>query len=132
MSDVCYQPPVGYVDEFYMYVYDSFQNGLVNGQTYLNQAVYIPGGFDFVLRRIVGLDSVLATNTGKFQFRGANQENYYSAPIVAATALKDQLIVPEIFYPQQSQIAFDLYNVNQRFVYGQNFVGCGNNVEIIC
>jgi hypothetical protein len=129
---VCYQAPVGYVDEFYMYVWDSFQNNAVNGRTYLNQAVYIPGGFDFVLRRIVGLDSVLAPTTGKFQFRGANQENNYSAPIVASGAMRDQLIVPEMFYPQQSQIAFDLYNVEQRFVYGQSFVGCGANVEIIC
>ena len=129
---VCYQPPVGYMDEFYMYVWDSFANGAKDGNTYLNQSVYIPGGFDFVLRRIVGLDSVLAPTTGKFQFRGANQENMYSAPIVAAAAMRDQLIIPEMFYPQQSQIAFDLYNVQQRFAYGQNLVGCGANVKIVC
>ena len=133
VNEVCYQPPVGYVDEFYMYVYDAFQNGLIDTQTYLNQAVYIPGGYDFILRRIVGLDSVLAATTGKFQFRGSNQENFFSAPIVAAAAMRDQLIVPEVFYPQQSQIAFDLYNVKQRFIYGQSIAGCASTApKIFC
>ena len=129
-NDVCYQPPVGHVDEFYMFVVDAFQNNYATGKNYINQSVYIPGGYDFVLRRIVGLDSVLAPTTGKFQFRGPNQENVFSAPIVAASAMRDQLIVPEIFYPQNSQIAFDLYNTQIRFVYGQNLVGCGLNTEV--
>lgn len=117
MSDICYQPPVGFVDETYTFVYDAFANNLVDGNTYLNQTVYIPGGYDFVLRRIVGIDSVLATS-GQFQWRGSNQENTSSAPITCGTALRDQLIVPEVFFPQTSQIAFDLYNVSKRFGFG--------------
>jgi len=120
MSEVCYQPPTGYVDEFYMFVFDAFQNNLSDGNTFLNQAVYIPGGFDFVLRRIVGVDSVLSPVTGKFQWRGSNQVNTSTAPVVGNPTLRDQLIVPEVFFPRQSQITFDLYNVLQRYVLGQN------------
>lgn len=109
-----------------MFVYDAFANGLAEGQTYLNQTVYIPGGFDFILRRIVGLDSVLAPTTGKFQWRSSNQVNTSTAPIVAAASLRDQLVVPEVFFPQTSQIAFDLYNVQKRFAYGQNSTSAGS------
>ena len=114
---ICYQPPVGFVDEPFTFVYDAFANGLTDGQTYRNQAVYIPGGYDFVLRRIVGIDSVLAP-TGQFQWRGSNQENTTSVPVTCGTALRSQLVVPEVFFPQQSQIAFDLYNVSRRFGFG--------------
>jgi len=129
-TEVCYQPPVDYVDQFYMFVYDAFQNNLQEGLSYLNQTVYIPGGFDFILRRIVGLDSVLAPMTGKFQWRGSNQVNTSTAPIVAAAAMRDQLVVPEMFFPQTSQIAFDLYNVQKRFAYGQSSTSA-NAVKLI-
>jgi len=118
-EDVCYQPPVGYVDEPYMYVYDAFQAGLTDGGTYLNQTVQITGDYDFVLRRIVGLDSVIAP-TGQFRWRGPNGENTSNAPVTVGTAQRDQLVLPEVVFPRTSQIAFDLYNTQRRYANGNN------------
>lgn len=111
MSD-CYSPPSGFVDEYYMYVYNS--DNLVNGTNALNQAVQILGGYDFVLRRVVGLDSVLAAApNGKYRIRDMAAANMSSSPLSVGGSAEFQ-VIPEQFYSATSQIAFDLYDVLSR------------------
>lgn len=84
---------------------------MTNGNDYLNQLVYIKGGYGkFVLRRIVGLNRVLNPTTGQYQIRDGMSNNIEAVPVFAPSA-DDIGILPELIYPEQGGIRFDLYKV---------------------
>lgn len=107
-----YTPPEGTFDLPYTYAYDASQ--LVNGNNYLNQFVYMQGGYgDFAVRRIVGQKRILAGDqTGRFQIMRASQGVYSSSAPIQAQNTPESAAVPEEWYPELGQIGFDLYGIN--------------------
>jgi len=112
MKTIRYSPPPGYYDLPYTYAFDASQ--LVTGKNYLNQQVYIQGGFgDFGMRRVVGLNKILASNgTGQFQLMRASQGVYQSSNPIQAPNTPELAIVPEEWYPETGQIGFDLFGLS--------------------
>ncbi len=110
--DECYYVPDGYLDEHFLYGFDG--NTLTDGSSPLNLAVQMQGGYDFILRRIVGADSLVsATGTFRYQYESGNYES--SAPVVVRdNVFQDFGVVPELLYTETSQIAFDLGDVLRR------------------
>lgn len=120
-----YQPPDGYYDQPFTWVFDG--DDLTDGIDALNRFVYIQGGYGtFILRRIVGFDRVLQTWTNTVALAGGKFRTYdrfgtpmQSAPVYAdgfptgiASAGPSELgIAPEEEYPETGKIAFDLYSV---------------------
>jgi hypothetical protein len=107
-----YTPPPGYYDLPYTYAFNA--SSLTNGNNYQNQQVYIQGGYgDFAVRRVVGLNRLLATNgTGQFQIMRASQGVYQSSNPVQAPNSPELAIAPEEWYPETGQIGFDLYGIS--------------------
>jgi hypothetical protein len=107
-----YTPPSGYFDLPYTYAFSAAN--LVNGNNYLNQYVYIQGGYgDFAVRRIVGMNRILAGGgTGLFQIMRASQGVYQSSAPIQAPNTPETAAVPEEWYPELGQIGFDLYGIN--------------------
>ena len=104
-----YTPPPGTFDLPFTWAFDASQ--LTDEQTYLNNLVYIKGGYgDFVMRRIVGLSRVLDPTTGKYQIRDGMLNNIEQVPIFGASA-DQNAVLPELIYPETGGIRFDLYNV---------------------
>lgn len=119
-----YTAPDGYYDLPFIWIYDG--SGLTNGVNALNQRVSIYAGYgDFILRRIVGMDRVLqanaGVNTGRFQVqdsRGRYIEEFpqYVGVGGAGSATqnsRDIAISKELYFRENTQINFDLYNVNK-------------------
>lgn len=106
-----YLVPDGKVDEPFFYVYDA--DRLTDGQDYQSLAVTVQGGYDFILRRIVGFDSVLdiPAFNGTYWMRSPNGAYISSSPLCR---IPDQLVLPEMYYLEQSQIRFDLNKVLKR------------------
>jgi hypothetical protein len=106
-----YTPPPGFYDLPYTYAFNAAS--LTNGNNYQNQQVYIQGGYgDFLMRRVVGLNRILAPNsTGQFQIMRASQGVYQSASPIMAPNSPELAVVPEEFYPETGQIGFDLYGI---------------------
>lgn len=115
-TEPLYNPPAGYYDQPFTWVYDG--SGLVDGQDALNQFIYllhVTG--DFILRRVVGMGTVLAVGTGRFQIRDG-EGNYIEAdPEFVSLGSDDMAVIPEIRYRETGIIRFDLYNVT-RFTQG--------------
>jgi hypothetical protein len=104
-----YTPPKGFIDQPYFWCFDT--DTIADGSTKQNQAVNLPGGFDFIVRRITGLDSALNPTTGKWNFRsGSTARNFASADMSNPSKWADRLMVPEMSYPESGSINFDLYN----------------------
>ena len=104
-----YTPPSGYYDLPFTWAFDC--SVLSNGVDYLNNLVYIKGGYgDFVLRRIVGLSRVLNGTTGQYQIRDGSSNNIESAPVFGVSA-DDIGLAPELVYPNTGGIRFDLYDI---------------------
>jgi hypothetical protein len=120
-----YSPPTGYVDFPFTYIYDPLNpNGtqvpLVNGNSYPNQFIAIDSGYgDFVLRRVLGLDTMLNTASGQYRLRWMNGSYMTSLPVCVGTGGAGSLaansaqlaVLPEQFYKELSQIRFDLYDI---------------------
>jgi hypothetical protein len=121
-----YAPPAGYSDYPFTYIYDPLNpNGtqvpLVNGNNYPNQFIAIDSGYgDFILRRVMGLDTILSnTASGQYRIRRMNDAYIESLPICVGTGGAGTLasnsaqiaILPELFYKELSQIRFDLYDI---------------------
>jgi hypothetical protein len=111
-SSRLYTPPPGFYDLPYTYAFNA--SNLVNGNNYPNQQVYIQGGYgDFGVRRVVGLNKILAANgTGSFQLMRASQGVYQSSNPVQAPNTPELAIVPEEWYPETGQIGFDLFGIS--------------------
>ena len=120
-----YSPPVGFYDLPMIWIYDA--SGLVNGRSYLNQAVPIYAGYgDFVMRRVVGLDRILnqvATN-GTYQIRDAIGRYLESVPVTMGTiglhggTTQDIAIAPERIFKENTQIKFDLTGIQLKLDSG--------------
>jgi hypothetical protein len=121
-----YTPPPGFVDQPYFWCFDT--DSIADGSTLLNQAINLPGGYDFILRRITGLESVLDSTTGEWNFRpGPGPRSFASEYMNSPEKWNDRLIVPECTYPETSAINFDLLHTQcesitvggQTIKYGQ-------------
>ena len=104
-----YTPPDGFDDLPFTYVFNG--DDLVNGTNARNQFVYIEGGLgDFILRRVVGLDTVVNPVGGQFQIED-DFLRYIQADPVFVNGGGELPIVPELRYRELGAIRFDLYNV---------------------
>ena len=121
-----YAPPAGYIDSPFTYIFDpNNPNGtqvpLSNGGNYPNLFVNIDSGYgDFILRRVVGLDTILNNSaSGQYRLRNMTGSYFESLPVCVGTggagtvsANSAQLaILPEQLYVELSQIRFDLYDI---------------------
>lgn len=104
-----YTPPPGTYDLPFTWAFDA--SALMDGQSYLNNLVYIKGGYgEFVMRRIVGLSRILNPTTGQYQIRDGMLNNIEQAPLFGSSA-DQNAILPELIYPEQGGIRFDLFNL---------------------
>jgi hypothetical protein len=106
-----YSPPAGYYDQPFFYVFDG--NILTDGQNALNNSVEMtPGIGDFILRRIVGVDRLVNTSspTGRFWCQ-ARSGAYIESQPVNIQGGGEFAVAPELEYPDQGHIVFDLYTV---------------------
>lgn len=103
MKEIPYKTPEGFVDDPFIYVFDGA--GLTDGVNALNLAQPILLRDDFILRRIVGVRGL--TTTG-FLYRSPTGSERSSAPFVPGN---NYGVAPELLYPGESQIGFDLITV---------------------
>jgi hypothetical protein len=106
-----YQPPEGYYDLPFIFVYDG--DALANGSDALNLFIPMePDVGDFVLRRVVGIQSVVNPVGGKFQLRD-NLEvfRYLQSLPIFANGTDDFAVLNEMLFESTGAIRFDLYNV---------------------
>ena len=110
-----YQTPQGYVDFPFAYVYDG--TGLTDGQTYFNVTKQLQGDSEFILRRIVGVPTVVASAAAGGRFNYKNSSGSYTAGNPGTgIAFKDVWpVVPEKRYAANRQIVFDLFDVARNF-----------------
>jgi len=109
-SRALYTPPEGYQDFPFTWAFDG--SALTDGTNALNQFVYIQGGWgDFIMRRCVGLASVVNPVGGSFQLRDAQKRPLSSDPVLIGSINDDLAFPNELLYPETSVIGFDLYDV---------------------
>ena len=110
-----YLTPDGTLDFPFTYVYDT--SALTDGYNVLNISQQLQGDSDFILRRIMGLDTVLATkaNGGKWNLRNANGTLVSGNPTTGILQHAVWPVVPEKLYRVNDQISFDLYNTLRAF-----------------
>ncbi len=104
-----YTPPTGYIDQPFFWCFDT--DTITDATSPQNIAINLPGGFDFLLRRVTGMDSVLNPTTGQFMFRMGNKvRNYANSPLDICQFLTDFMLGCECTYPETGAISFDLFN----------------------
>jgi len=91
-----------YYDQPFAYLFDG--DGLTDALSYTNLAQPLVSGSDFILRRIAGMPNIA---TG-LRFRDRNSMNRQSQ---AVGFPHDYVVMPEIVYPPDAQIGFDLETV---------------------
>jgi hypothetical protein len=101
-----YQTPAGKVDVPYAYIFDA--TGLTDGKSYNYLSVQIDSDSDFILRNISGA-SLCA---GSFRPYYASRTQMFQNLI---NAVANWPVLPEVTYPSNSQIFFDLGNVSRAF-----------------
>lgn len=116
-----YQPPTGYYDQPFYYIFDGSQ--LTDGQDAPNLSVQLdPGIGDFILRRSVGWDNVVnVTSGGKYLLKDWSRNPLAGAPLFVnnhGLPFDDNLYPREQFYPATGKIPFDLYAVQRAFGTG--------------
>jgi len=118
-----YSPPRGYYDLPMLWSFDG--SVLTDGVNALNQQVPIYAGYgDFILRRSLGFDRVLAhaggfSGTGQFQVRDAQGRYLQQIPQYVNIGGPGSLlqnaaqhaVINELSFRENTQIKFDLYNV---------------------
>ena len=111
-----YSPPAGFYDAPFTWIFDG--SGLTDASNALNIALPIYAGYgDFVMRRVVGLDNVLNASTGQFQYYDKLRRALQEVPQDINNG-GEFATVPEIVYPENSSIYFDLWNVSRNIVGG--------------
>lgn len=107
-----YKTPDGYTDLPFTYVFDA--TGLTDGITQNNLSKPMQGDSDFILRQIIGADTVVATpaNGGKIQMYNASKSKMTSAAMIAPASWP---ILPEKKYKYNEEITFDLINTLRAF-----------------
>src|SRR5215475_2363347 len=103
-----YFTPHGAVDTPYAWVFNG--NSLTNASSPQEIQQTTSGDSSFILRRIVGVPTVLDTgaNGGKFRFKNASGSYAMGNPIIPPNVIT---VVPEKLYPPNASIYFDLFNV---------------------
>jgi hypothetical protein len=106
-----YAPPPGYYDLPFTWAFDA--SIFANGSTQKGNSIYLLGGYgDFLLRRIVGLDRILAKDgTGMYRISRASRNVYMSSDPVQAPNCPELAIVPGELYPETGTLYFDLYGI---------------------
>lgn len=109
MDDLEYSAPEGYYDEPFIWVYNA--SSLTNGQNAIGQTVPMdPAIGEFILRRVVGIQSVVNPSGGQIQLADNSYRYLESLPIYA-NGTDELAIMPEEPYQPTGAIRFDLYDV---------------------
>jgi hypothetical protein len=110
-----YFTPDGTLDFPFAYVYDSSANS--DGQNILNISQQFQGDSDFILRRIMGVPTVVDTpaNGGRFNFKNASGNYANGNPTTGIIVPNTWPVVPEKKYRTNEQISFDLYRTLRAF-----------------
>jgi len=106
-----YLTPDGTLDFPFAYVFDA--STLTDGNNLLNVAQQLQGDSQFILRRIVGVPTVVNTPAlgGRFNYKNASGNYANGNPSTGIVVPNVWPVVPEKMYKQNDQIGFDLYNV---------------------
>ena len=108
-----YKTPYGMEDTFFQYVYDPqyVTTPPVTGTNPMNLGVHIADG-DFLFRYWSGLPTI----ADQLQIYDTLKRQYASAPMLLGAASNagygQMVVVPEVLYPYNADIRFDLYNFN--------------------
>jgi len=105
-----YLTPDGTLDFPFAYVYDTSK--FTDGQNILNIAQQLQGDSQFILRRIMGLPSVVNTAAagGRWNFKNASGSYAAGNPSTGIVPFNTWSVVPEKLYRVNDQISFDLYD----------------------
>lgn len=114
---VCYITPPGFIDEYFIYAFEAGPLGanLTSVSDYANLQIPLYDGYDFIARRVVGLQNIvnIASNAGKWRLRDYAGQFVTSAPVLAglnaSNIYNDFLLIPEMWYPHAGRISFDIY-----------------------
>jgi hypothetical protein len=111
-----YLTPDGTLDFPFSYVYDT--SAFTDGINVLNISQQLQGDSDFILRRVMGVPTVVDTpaNGGKFTLRNANGSLANGNPTAGIIVPNTWPVVPEKMYRVNDQISFDLYQTLRSFV----------------
>jgi hypothetical protein len=106
-----YAPPPGTYDLPFTWAFDA--SGFADGSNPTNSSIYLQGGYgDFKLRRVVGLNRILAADkTGQFQIQRASKGSYIQSDPVMAENSPELAISPEEPYIETGKIWFDLFGI---------------------
>lgn len=107
-----YRTPEGYTDFPFTYVFDA--TGLTDGTTIPNLSKPLQGDSDFVMRHVLGLETVVDTpaNGGKVQlYNGSGSQVFGSQAGNGIYAPQSVAVVPEKIYHYNEQIKFDLTKI---------------------
>lgn len=106
-----YFSPDGTVDFPWSYVFDA--SSLADGNNVLNLAQQLAGDSDFVLRRIIGVPTVIASAAagGRFNYKNASGQYANGNNITGICMPNVWPVLPEKLYRVNDQIGFDLYDV---------------------
>lgn len=107
-----YTIPPGYGDTFFQYVFDAQGQGLVDGQTRNQLGVEVDDG-EFLMRYWSGLPTI-ADRLQIYDWLGrrfASEAMFLGAASLAGYG--QMVVVPEVKYPQNGNVRFDLTNVTQ-------------------
>jgi len=110
-----YLTPDGTLDFPYAYVYDT--SAFTDGQNIMSIVQQLQGDSAFILRRIMGVPTVVNTpaNGGRFNYRNASG-NYANGNLSTGIVVPNTWpVVPEKLYRQNDQISFDLYQTLRAF-----------------
>ena len=110
-----YLTPDGTLDFPFAYTFSG--SALTDGTNLLNVAQQLQGDSQFILRRIVGVPTVVNTPAagGRFNFRNASGQYANGNPSTGIVVPNVWPVVPEKLYRQNDQIGFDLYDVLRQF-----------------
>lgn len=107
-----YQVSPGMEDTFFQYVYDAQNATLVNGTTRQWLGVNVDNG-DFLMRYWSGLPTI----ADRLQIYDTLNRQFASQPMFLGTnsnsGYGQMVILPEVMFPYNGRIKFDLTNINQ-------------------
>jgi len=115
-----YQVPQGRGDTFFQYVFDAQGQGLVDGTTRFQLQIPVADG-DFVMRAWTGIKTI----ADRLQiYDWLSRRNSSEAMLLGPAAgggthdpgYGQMVVLPEVAYPEQGNIKFDLTNVTQASV----------------
>ena len=110
-----YLTPDGTLDFPFAYVYPT--TTLTDGTNILNISQQLQGDSAFILRRIMGVPTTVASAAagGKFNFKNASGNYANGNPSTGIIVPNTWPVVPEKLYRTNDQISFDLYNTLRQF-----------------